>query len=233
MLNCDNELGVCMTSESKTSSQKELQTSAPTLFYIGDPMCSWCYGMSNILKEVEDYCFKNNIRFEIILAGLRAGGGDYWNKEFKAFLKEEWTKISKICSKNFSFDLLELDYFNYDTGPACKAVFIVKELKKDSKFVLEFFSLVQEKFYSRSKNPKELEFYREICEKLDLSFEDFSKLFNDNNITKNLQEEFIYSRTFSRSMPSLVFVKDNQKINISIGYGRYEDVISRLNKLMK
>lgn len=231
MIVCDEKLGVCSVKE--VDLKDELELEQPTLFYIGDPMCSWCFGMSNILKEVEDYCSKNNIRFEIILAGLRAGGGDYWNKEFKAFLKEEWTKISKVCSKNFSFDLLELDYFNYDTAPACKAVFIVKELKKDSKFVLEFFSLIQEKFYSKSKNPKELEFYREICEKLDLSFEDFSKLFNDNNITKKLQEEFIYSRTFSRSMPSLVLVKDNQKINISIGYSRYEDVISRLNKVMK
>ena len=95
-----------MTSESKVSSQKELDLSGPTLFYIGDPMCSWCFGMSNILKEVEDYCSKNNIRFEIILAGLRAGGGDYWIKSSKLF-ERRGQKFQKYVQK-----FLVLIYWN-------------------------------------------------------------------------------------------------------------------------
>ncbi len=237
MIKCDDKLGVCTSDELEIINKKELDFKNPTLFYIGDPMCSWCFGMSDILKQTQEYCTTNSIKFEIVLAGLRAGGGDYWDIEFKTFLKNEWSKISKVTSKKFSFDLFELDYFNYDTRPACKAVFIAKRLLKDkndnNKLALEFFSQVQENFYAKSKDPKELEFYKDICEKLNLSFDEFSKLFNSDDISKKLEEEFNYSKSFSRSMPSLVLINQNKKIDISIGYSLFEELVLRINQSIK
>lgn len=173
MIVCDEKLGVCSVKE--VDLKDELELEQPTLFYIGDPMCSWCYGMSDILKDTQEYCAKNGIKFQTIVAGLRASGQVLWDKRFKGFLKEEWTNISNRTGKKFSFEILDLLNFDYDTTPACKAVLISKILSfNNSKIVLEFFSKIQEKFYANSEDTKKLEFYKLICEDLNLDFEDLS-----------------------------------------------------------
>ena len=232
MIVCDEKLGVCSVVE--VDLKDELELEQPTLFYIGDPMCSWCYGMSDILKDTQEYCAKNGIKFQTIVAGLRASGQVLWDKRFKGFLKEEWTNISNRTGKKFSFEILDLLNFDYDTTPACKAVLIAKILSfNNSKIVLEFFSKIQEKFYANSQDTKKLEFYKEICEDLSLDFEEFSKLFKDKSLDKKLQNEFIIGRNLSSSFPSLILVNKKQKVNISIGYSSLEDVISRINKNLK
>ena len=80
---------------------------------------------------------------------------------------------------------------------------------------------------------KKLEFYKLICEDLNLDFEEFSKLFEDKSLDKKLQNEFIFGRNLSSSFPSLILVNKKQKVNISIGYSSLEDVISRINKNLK
>lgn len=232
MIVCDEKLGVCSVKE--VDLKDELELEQPTLFYIGDPMCSWCYGMSDILKDTQEYCAKNGIKFQTIVAGLRASGQVLWDKRFKGFLKEEWTNISNRTGKKFSFEILDLLNFDYDTTPACKAVLISKILSfNNSKIVLEFFSKIQEKFYANSQDTKKLEFYKLICEDLNLDFEEFSKLFEDKSLDKKLQNEFIFGRNLSSSLPSLILVNKKQKVNISIGYSSLEEVISRINKNLK
>ena len=214
MIVCDEKLGVCSVVE--VDLKDELELEQPTLFYIGDPMCSWCYGMSDILKDTQEYCAKNGIKFQTIVAGLRASGQVLWDKRFKGFLKHEWTNISNKTGKKFSFEILDL--LNFDNN---------------SKIVLEFFSKIQEKFYANSQDTKKLDFYKLICEDLSLDFEEFSKLFEDKSLDKKLQNEFIFGRNLSSSFPSLILVNKKQKVNISIGYSSLEDVISRINKNLK
>ncbi len=232
---CDENLGVC--TPTNFSIKKELEKdfkSSSTLFYIGDPMCSWCYGMEDVLKDVQKYSSLNNIKFQTILGGLRSSGQVLWDDNFKSFLKNEWTKISATTGKSFSFSIFDLKNYDYDTTPACKAVLIAKILSKNNqKIVLEFFSKIQNKFYALSQDSKNLEFYKTICEELKLDFKEFSKLFEDDLIDKNLKDEFTFARSLSSSFPSLIFVNENSKIAISIGYSNFETVKSRLDNLIK
>lgn len=204
-----------------------------TLFYIGDPMCSWCYGMSDILKDIETYSRKNGIEFKIVLGGLRSSGQALWDDRFKSFLKNEWTKISNKTGKKFSFSIFDLENYDYDTTPACKAVYIAKSLSSSSKISLEFFNAIQEKFYALSQDPKEILFYKDICENLDIKFEQFEKLFNDSSIDEKLKNEFLFARSLSSSFPSLVLIYNDKKTAISIGYSSFEDVKNRLDFIIK
>ena len=120
MIVCDEKLGVCSVVE--VDLKDELELEQPTLFYIGDPMCSWCYGMSDILKDTQEYCAKNGIKFQTIVAGLRASGQVLWDKRFKGFLKHEWTNISNKTGKKFSFEILD-SYFFFSLCSIFKGIF--------------------------------------------------------------------------------------------------------------
>lgn len=98
MLNCDAETGVCSLPETSdnTASHLPASTVVPAVRYIGDPMCSWCWGISPALKEVATYCQKHGLDFSVHVGGLRPGGGDAWNSSFKAFLRHEWENIHRV-----------------------------------------------------------------------------------------------------------------------------------------
>jgi len=233
-MKCNDKLGLCTFTNEKQQEENKQELENTTLFYIGDPMCSWCYAMSDILKKVQEYCSLNNISFEPILGGLRTSKVENWDDDFKNFLQNEWLHISKVAAKKFSFELFKLNYFEYITTNACKAVFIIKKLSKNknnNRTTMEFFSKIQKKFYAQSLDPKELAFYRDICEDLGFSFSEFSKLFIDKEIQEELKKELNYSRTFSSSMPSLVLIKGDKKTDISIGYSSLDEVISRIDRI--
>lgn len=235
MLNCDNEEGLCSLNVESSINDIRILEDELTIVYIGDPMCSWCWGISPILKQVQEFCTNNKIKFNIILGGLRIGGGDLWNNEFKSFLKNEWLHINTITGQKFVFDLLERDYFNYDTEPACRAVFVAKNLlnsrNNNNKTTLEFFSSVQKKFYTKGEDSTEIVFYKSICEEFKISFEEFSFYFNLDKTKDELYSEITnLKQLMVRGMPSLILFKNGNKFDISTGYKSYESIMENIKK---
>ena len=50
MLDCNNEEGVCIIDKVNLSNKIKTISDELTVMYIGDPMCSRCWGISPILK---------------------------------------------------------------------------------------------------------------------------------------------------------------------------------------
>ncbi|MDD2448772.1 MAG: DsbA family protein [Sulfurimonas sp.] len=229
---CDSETGLCSIA-SVDSKEGSLDIKKAELFYVGDPMCSWCWGMSEELKKIQEFCTKEGIKFSVVLGGLRVGGGDKWNEEFKGFLKNEWQNIHKRTNQKFVYSLFDLKEFNYDTLPACLSVYIVKKILKgkddNSSTVLGFFSKIQEKFYAKGLDPTKLEFYHGICKEQGIEIDEFEKYFNSKEIRKELENDFaLAGKLGARGMPSLIYVKENRVINTSSGYRTYEDIVNML-----
>lgn len=172
MLNCDANTGACSLPPlpDAASQPAPVRAHAPTVRYVGDPMCSWCWGVSPALKELAAYCAARQVNFSVHVGGLRAGGGDEWNAAFKAFLRHEWETITQVTGQPFGFSVLDKVEFNYDTEPACRAVVAMQHLlleKKQvehSQAVLDFFSGIQKQFtlmVQTLSNPISTEIY--VC----------------------------------------------------------------------
>lgn len=156
MLNCDPKTGVCSLPElsEKAASPKPATTAGATVRYIGDPMCSWCWGIYPTLKEVFSYCQNRGLDFSVHVGGLRPGGGDDWTPAFKAFLRHEWENIHRVSGQPFGFSVLDNAEFNYDTEPACRAVVALSLLQASSQVLLAFFSVVSGGFMWRGPTPR-------------------------------------------------------------------------------
>ena len=62
-----------------------------TIIYVGDPMCSWCYGFSpEITKVKEQFPL---LDFRIVLGGLRPNGKEEING-MADFLKKHWEHVN-------------------------------------------------------------------------------------------------------------------------------------------
>ena len=70
-----------------------------TLIYVGDPMCSWCYGFSPELVKVVE-ALKEKVKFELVLGGLRPYNTQTM-VELKAFLTKHWQDVSDRSGQSF------------------------------------------------------------------------------------------------------------------------------------
>lgn len=203
-------------------------TSNHELIYVGDPMCSWCYGISEEITQVWDSPLP--VKKSIVLGGLRPGGGDEWNSEFTNFLRHHWEEVADASGVAFSYQLLDKEHFNYDTEPACRAVVIARDL--DSEQALSFFKYTQHHFYFKNNDPKEVEFYKPICEQLDIDFAAFRTKFNDPNYKQKTASEFSKARSLGvNSFPTILLKKpDGQLVTIARGYARADDILQTIQK---
>lgn len=237
MMKCDPVTGACLLPDL----DKPVDAAAPAtshglaVRYIGDPMCSWCWGISPTVGAVEAFCEAEGIEFSITMGGLRAGGGDPWNTAFKDFLRNEWRHIAQTTGQPFGFTLLEAAHFDYDTEPACRAVVSVKLIQARNHLpnstALKFFSAVQRKFYVEGQDPKVADFYASICASLALDFDEFRAVFDSPEALQAVQQEFVRARQWGvRSFPTLLLERHGETEPLAEGFVTAEQALSRLRQ---
>ena len=77
------------------------------IIYVGDPLCSWCWGISPHLSKLKAH-YKEEMEFEILLGGLRPGGGEKWNDQFKNFLRQHWEHVTELSGQPFGYKIYKL-----------------------------------------------------------------------------------------------------------------------------
>ncbi len=235
MIECDPITGACLLPEQaiSTADTAVIKGSGWAVHYVGDPMCSWCWGISPTVSAVAQFCTEQGGDFTLIMGGLRAGGGDLWNAAFKSFLRNEWQHIAQTTGQPFDYTLLELPEFNYDTEPACRSVVTFKLLQANDpsikSSVLDFLAAVQHKFYALGQDPRSIDFYASICANLGLDFAVFSATFNSPKTLQAVEQEFTLCRQLGvRSFPTLLLTRNEQTTPLAVGYVTAEQALARL-----
>ncbi len=228
---CDPETGLCILPAFEGEANEPIEFREDLeIIYVGDPMCSWCWGISPALHQLEQQAKQKGIAFRIVVGGLRPGGGDEWNEKFTSFLGHHWEEVNKRSGQPFNHDLLKRESFNYDTEPSCRAVVAARVL--DPNLEHQFFELVQHYFYVQNQDPNQVNFYAPICSKLGLSFEDFKTLFESEEVKQRTRSEFAINRQWGvRGYPTVLFRKEDQLHMLARGYASSEDMWQRLSQI--
>lgn len=237
MQTCDPVTGACLLPETDTPGHAapNSTTNPITVRYVGDPMCSWCWGISPTIEAVAAHCAAEGFAFAITVGGLRAGGGDPWNAQFKAFLRNEWRHIAQVTGQPFGYTLLDLQHFDYDTEPACRAVVTIQDMESLQAVApgtpLRFFAAVQRKFYVDGEDTKQSEFYASVCAALGVDFEAFRRQFESDEARRRVNEEFGRCRRLGvRSFPTLLLERAGVVTPLGVGYVTTEQAIERLRE---
>ncbi|MGW8123038.1 DsbA family protein [Roseivirga echinicomitans] len=226
---CDTETGICSPADLGDFNPQAAQPSDKEIIYVGDPMCSWCWGISNHLKELKSHY--PQYKFSIVVGGLRPGGGEAWDDQMKEFLKHHWDDVHQRSGQPFGYTLFEKEDFNYDTEPACRAVVASRKWMKENDLV--FFEAVSRKFYVNNEDPSETEFYRSICEELNIPFNEFSKSFESDEAKYNTHQEFQLNRQWGvKGYPTVLFKSKEELYQINHGYTEFEQMKLVIDKIV-
>jgi len=201
-----------------------------TLVYVGDPMCSWCYGFSNELTDVVKG-LDDNIEFEIVMGGLRPYNTETM-AEMADFLKGHWEDVESMSGLKFSYDILEEKEFVYDTEPPSRAILAVR--KMNPRVELAFFKDVQKAFYLESKNTNDINTYLELAKKYDLNTTRFKTLFESDDLKNEIKQDFLRAEQLGVSgFPTMVLVQNGEATVIANGYTSADNILAKVAKALK
>ena len=99
------------------NNQKVLPSSATKLFYVYDPMCSWCWGFKPIWQQIKQI-FEGRIEIQLILGGLAPDNDQPLSEEMKTHLKADWRKVEWQLGTEFNHNFWEENTPYYSTYPS-------------------------------------------------------------------------------------------------------------------
>lgn len=206
-----------------------LNAQNPTIIYIGDPMCSWCYGFAPEITELKDAL--PEYEFKIVLGGLRPGGTET-NEDLGEFLDHHWRDVEKRTGQPFNYDVLNDTNLVYDTEPACRAVVTARNM--DPAIELSFFKAVQSAFYLDGKDIRDTETYVELAKKFNLDTDQFRKDFESEEMRYATRADFQLSSEMGvRGFPSMVMRHEGQLFMIANGFTTSEELLKTIEKIKK
>ena len=197
----------------------------PTIIYIADPMCSWCYGFAPEITRIKN-ALGDSVKFELIMGGLRP-----YNTEqigtMKSFLKKHWHQVEEKSGQPFRDEIFKNESFVYDTEPPSRAVVVVRQLKPEA--ALDFYKAIQKAFYFDGKDTNKIETYLELLPELAIASQAFKQAFESDEMKEKVRDDFASAKEMGiNGFPALVW-KGNEKAHL-LTYG-YADAAMILKKI--
>jgi len=203
-----------------------------TLYYVHDPMCSWCWGFSNTFAELLSQLPKN-IEVKRLLGGLAADSAVPMSESMQQQIKNNWFRIEDtIPDVKFNFDFWEKTIPRRSTYPACRAV-IAARLQGEA-HDLSMTKAIQTAYYLQARNPSENTTLIKLATEIGLNKAIFKRDFYSEKVQQELNKEMIQSRErFVESYPSLVIEKGKNAQNININYTQYNEMLNHITAFLE
>lgn len=205
-----------------------LKAAGDTLIYIGDPMCSWCYGFAPEITEVKEHY--PGMEFRLVLGGLRPHGSETM-ATLGTFLGHHWDEVHKRSGQPFNHGILTDSNFVYNTEPACRAVVVARKLKPEVE--LAFFKAVQRAFYVHNQNTADPLTYAGLAEEFGMDTETFITHFNAEETRQECLEDFRLTAAMGiQGFPAVVIKHKGQFFLAANGYTSAENLIRTIDRIL-
>lgn len=199
------------------------------LIFVGDPMCSWCYGFGKEMTQLK--AMHPELEVQIVVGGLRAGGTELLTQEGKQFRLGHWARVEAASGLPFNRDaFMALKDFVYDTEPICRAVVTARRLKPQSD-TLAVFRALQHAFYAEGRNTTDGSVLSQVGaaelrkQGFEVSDEAFQAAFNDVATIAETRNDFVKTRAMGiNSFPALLLDNGKDLIQISPGYAHAQQL---------
>jgi len=192
--------------------------SKPVLYYIYDPMCSWCWGYQPtwllLQKKLESI-----VQIQMRVGGLAEDSNVAMPQEMQGFLQQTWRKISAELGTQFNFDFWSKCQPKRSTYPSCRAVIIARKYQKEQAMCLA----IQEAYYLHAQNPSEVNTLIKIAGSVGLNAEMFAQQITSDELNRQLDSEIKEVRSMPiQGFPSLVLAVDGELLPIRLDYKNWQ-----------
>ena len=191
--------------------------SSTVLYYVHDPMCSWCYAFVPVWAYVR-HALKDTVVPRTLLGGLAPDSDSPMPTEMRAGIRGAWGQIASVVpGTEFNYDFWTLCVPRRSTYPACRAVIAAREQGADYEYAM--IDAIQRAYYREARNPSLLETLIDLAEEVALDTKRFKAFLKGTECENKLQEEVGRAITLGvRGFPTLMLLNGNTAMHIQHDY---------------
>jgi putative protein-disulfide isomerase len=206
------------------------------LIYVGDPMCSWCYGFGKELSALTERM--PELEVEVVVGGIRAGATDVLDDAGKRFRLQHWQRVESLSGLPFNREaFMGLKGFVYDTEPVCRAVVAARRIV-GSKGLVTVFRALQNGFYAQGRDTTDGHVLSNIAADaldamgVEISAEEFYHVWSAPETIKETQQDFARARALGvSSFPTLLVERQGRIFQMHSGYASVDDLEAKLSQI--
>jgi putative protein-disulfide isomerase len=195
------------------------------LIFVGDPMCSWCYGFGPELTKLRQEL--KEVPFSMIMGGLR--DGEIFDE---AKLKNHlgyWQAVHDATGVPFDATALSQKEFNYTTEPACRAVVTARRMDAGKEY--SAYSALQKAFYAEGRDITQEKVIAEVMASIGFDIMAFSEMFRSEAMHKAAAADKQKARTYGvSSFPTLIVIDRQGHLSQIRGYKKYEELLALIKR---
>ena len=212
-----------------------------SLVYVGDPMCSWCYGFGVPLQELLEQL--PGVPLAVVLGGLRAYNKEVMPTDLKNTLHHHWEEVTKRSGKPFGTGQFDREGYIYDTEPACRAVVTIRTFAP--KHTLAMYHAVQHAFYAEGRDITQAAVLADVWQAVEnelidskilgdarFSRDAFLEAFESESIKLQTRNDFAMVQQWGiRGFPALIAVVNGAAQLVANGYMEADEMLQRVQRV--
>ena len=201
-----------------------------TLYYFGDPMCSWCWGFKPVLEQIDrEY---PELRRVTVMGGLRGGDPVPMDEDLAGMIQNAWQRIAEATGQPFNHDFWRRHRPLATTWPACRAVLTARELDpaRQWPFMVGMF----EAYFTQALDPSRRETHLAVAEAQGFDLQRFGALLDSPRIEEALSRDLAITQRYGvTGFPTVVLTMGKDNYLISPGYQPIESLRRAINAVYK
>jgi len=202
------------------------------LYYIHDPMCSWCWAMAPVLNELTRKIPKD-IEFRKLLGGLAPDTDEPMSEDLREMVQSSWRRILQhVPGTELNFAFWTDCVPRRSTYAACRAVIAARMQGADYEEAMN--TAIQRAYYTQARNPSDESTLLDLAEEIGLDVDRFRETLHSEDVHNALEAEIAQAREMDvESFPAIVF-KDQKGLRpILIDYTDARPMLAAIDAALK
>jgi putative protein-disulfide isomerase len=200
----------------------------PTVYYVHDPMCSWCWGYRKTWENIRA-ALPNTVLVVNVVGGLAPDSDEPMPEEQQTLIASYWQQVADKTGASFNFDFWKNCQPRRSTYPACRAVLAAKKQGGEQAMI----DAIQHAYYLRSLNPSDHNTLVLLATELELDADLFRADLTSEHIQCELEENLALRRSIgAHSFPSLVLMHNGSGIALTIDYNSSGSTLEEIDRLL-
>ncbi|WP_185816881.1 DsbA family protein [Hymenobacter metallilatus] len=212
----------------------EQQPDLPELLYISDPLCSWCYGMSPVVQQVQAQ-FAGRVVVSVLCGGMITG-------EQVGPIREEWPLLSGALGQVQQVTGVvfgpafrargEEGSYVLNSEPPCRAIHAFRQLRQEQ--AAQFAHKVQQAYFRDGADLNDPATYAALVAPYGLDAADFQARMQSREIIRGTILEFAaVGKIGVQGYPTTILRLGSQGLILARGYQPYDLFAARLEEALR
>ena len=200
-----------------------------TLYYVHDPMCSWCYAFKPTLDELRKKV-NANIKISNVVGGLANHSDEVMPKDVQEKIENIWYEIKRVVGTKFNHDFWKKCIPRRSTYLACQATILARYENKED----EMIEAIQNAYYLNAQNPSDASTLIMLAKQIGMDEKKFEEDLKSDKIEEDLQNELNFRRSLNvKNFPSLILKYKKELYPINIKYNDYKSMLEQINDMVE